>query len=387
MDGLILLAAGVLFWRVGLTWYVAGLTRAKNATSAVARVIIDLAVGLLAAFVVGGMVVGLAGGEGASVVGHLTGGPFAPLLVFSLTLVATVAGGVVVGPVAERSRFAVVVASSALLAAVVVPVLMVWSAGWLRRLAFVDAAGACWLHVAGGAVALVGAKLVGPRDNKYHRDGSASVIPGHNLPAAGVGSLLMLVGLVGLHGSLAGGWLAAMNTLLAGAAGAISALVYSHVRYGKPDVLILLAGLLGGAIGVSAAATVLPVWAILIGAVGGVLVPAAAVELDLRLRVDDPTGAIAIHLVGGAWATLAAGVFGRADAAAVLNGLGAQVLGLTVALAVAGTLAVVVFKLLGGRLRTTEADEFDGLDLAEHDIGSYPDFQQNSIKSYHLREA
>lgn len=377
-----LLALSVLLVRVGLAMYVVGLTRAKNAAGGFARVTMDLAVGTLAAFVVGGIVIGLSPGEGATLFGHLTGGPFSPVLL----LVATVATGVVLGPVAERSRFVVVLATSALLGAVVVPLLFVWSRGWLGQLGFVDFSGGAWLHVAGGAAGLVGAKLVGPRENKYHRDGSASVIPGHNLPSAGLGALLMFVGLVGLQGSR-GGSLMAVDTLLAGAAGVVASFVFSQVRYGKPDVLILMSGLLGGAIGMSAAGGAMPIWAILIGAVGGVLVPAAAVELDLRLRVDDPTGSVAIHLVGGTWAVLAAGVVGRADPAGVVKGLGIQLLGLAIALALAGGLSFALFKILTGRLRSNEADEFDGLDLAEHDIGAYPDFQQNSIKSYHLREA
>ena len=187
---------------------------------------------------------------------------------------------------------------------------------------------------AGGAVGLVGAKLVGPRDNKYHRDGSASVIPGHSLPLAGFGAMLMFAGLVAVcRGALAGGGLAADDTRCWPARpGRSRASSVSHVRYGKPDVLLLLTGLLGGAVGDRRrrpGGVLTPVWAIVIGAVAGVLVPLAAVELDLRLRVDDPTGAVAIHLVGGAWGTLAAGCSSAGPTFGdVVKGLGAQVLGL-----------------------------------------------------------
>ena len=152
-------------------------------------------------------------------------------------------------------------------------------------------------------------------------------------------------------------------------------------------MLLVLTGLLGGVVAVSAgAAVVYPIWAIVIGGVAGVLVPLAAVELDLRLRVDDPTGGVAIHLVGGAWGTLAAGLFSGRGIAGTFQSVGVQLVGLATALAVAGGVTFAALLLLGSRVRASESDEFDGLDLAEHDIGAYPDFQQNSIRSYHLRE-
>jgi ammonium transporter, Amt family len=395
MDALILLAPAVLLLRVGLAMYVGGLTRAKNSAGAVARVVADFAVAVLCAFVVGGVIVGMAGGAKVEhMFGHLTGQSIG-MGAASLVLLATVATGIVVGPVAERSRFAVVIVCSVILAAIVLPVLLLWEYGWLGRtgqngLGFLDWSGGAWLHVAGGTVALIAAKLVGARGNKYHRDGSASVIPGHNLPMAGVGALLMLTGLAGVAGVLgtttfAIRGLPVLNTVLAAAAGGVASLVFAHFRYGKPDVLLLLAGLLGGAVSL-AAGSVAPIWAVVIGAVAGVLVPFAAVELDLRLRIDDPAGAVAIHLVGGAWGTIAAGIFSGLGVTGTFRAIGVQFLGLAVTIAVAGALSLAVLKVFGDRLRSKEADEFDGLDLAEHDIGAYPDFQQNSIRSYHLRE-
>lgn len=387
MIGLVVLAVAVLLLRVGLTLYVAGLSRARNAAAAVARVICDFGVAVLAFFLIGAAIVtqrvnpylGFRGDHFYKM--QVTGD--VPLFMLQVLI----ASGILVGAVAERSRLVVVLAGSAAAAGVVVPVLGFWArVGWLSNLGFIDDGGASWLHVAGGAFALVGARVVGPRDGKYHRDGSASMIPGHSIPLAAAGALLMTAGLVAAASTLAN---APHTALLAVAAGVVASLAFGQVRYGKPDVPLILTGMMGSAVAISAGCGVVaPVVGILIGGVAGVIVPWAAVELDLRLRVDDPASAAAVHLVGGAWGTLAAGLFcaGR-DVGPWARGIAVQTLGLAVAAVVAGGAAVVLFKLLKGRLRASEADEFDGLDLAEHDVGAYPDFQQNSIRSYHLREA
>jgi Amt family ammonium transporter len=155
------------------------------------------------------------------------------------------------------------------------------------------------------------------------------------------------------------------------------------IRYGKPDVVLIYSGLLGALVAITGAANVLPTYgAVAVGAVAGVLIPYAMVQIDLRFKVDDPTGAVAIHGIGGLLGTLVPGVFG-------VRQVGVQALGaLTIAalaLLATASLLVVLKKTIG--IRSREADEFDGLDLAEHDLNAYPDFQQTTIKSYHLREA
>lgn len=382
--GILLLAA--LLARVGSAMYTAGLTRAKNSAGVVVRAVCDLGVASLAFYLLGAAVVSQRHNPVFALSFAHWFDPAAAADVLAILLMTTVATGVVLGPVGERSRFAVVLAGSAVLAGLAVPLLAFWSAsGWLAGLGFVDAAGGAWVHAAGGAAALVGAMLVGPRGNKYHRDGSASVIPGHSVPLAGLGATLLfasLAAVIGTRGPLAG-----LNAVLAGSAGIVAALGFGVYRYGKPDVLLVFAGMLGGVVAASAgAASVYPVWAVVIGGVAGVVVPLAAIGMDLRLRVDDPTNAVAIHLVGGAWGTVAAGVFSGRGVGGTVQAIGVQLLGAAVAAAVAGGLMVAVLKVIAPRVRATEADEFDGLDLAEHDIGAYPDFQQNSIRSYHLRE-
>jgi Amt family ammonium transporter len=241
---------------------------------------------------------------------------------------------------------------------------------------------------------MVAAVLVGPRMGKYNRDGSANAIPGHSVPLANVGMLLVLAGwlpyVLGFVGTAKAG-AAGMNVLLAGAAGCVAAVGLSQVRYFKADIHLAFAGMLGGLVAISAAADVgSGIAAVVIGGVAGIIVPMAMVMLDLVWKVDDPTGGIVVHGVGAAWGILAAGLFaGTGSMGARIGLLGVQVLGLVV---IAGLAAVVSGGVLWGLkrtvgLRSKEADEFDGLDLAEHDIGSYPDFQQTMIKSYHLREA
>jgi len=386
MSVLILIC--VLLARVGLGMYLAGLTRAKNAAGLIARVICDFGVAALAFYLIGAAIISQdSNGVFALSFGHWFNAAAAER-VAGFLLLSTVATGIVVGAMGERSRFFAVLPVSALLAGLIVPLLMLWGMpafGWIGRMGLIDLFGAGWIHVAGGMVALVGAWRLGPRDNKYHRDGSASVIPGHSVPLAGLGAMTLFAGLASML-SIASG-LAALNGVLAGAAGIVASLVFGRFRYGKPDILLLLTGMLGGVVAISAgAATVYPIFAILIGAVAGVIVPFAAVEIDLRLHIDDPAGAVAIHLVGGAWGLVAAGLFCGKGFGGTLQQIAVQMVSLVVTLVLAGGGAVGAFTLLSSRLRSTDADEFDGLDLAEHDIGAYPDFQQNSIRSYHLRE-
>jgi Amt family ammonium transporter len=245
--------------------------------------------------------------------------------------------------------------------------------------------------------ALAGAVAVGARTGKYNRDGSASMIPGHNVPLAGVGVLAMLVG----WGPYVAGCLiyrglfvqagpAAMQTLLCAAAAGLTAMLLGKYRYGKPDVILTLMGFLGGLAAIAAGAGHISArGAVAIGAVAGIIVPLSAVWLDLWCRIDDPAGAIAIHGIGGMLGTIAVGFFVPGSVAHRLGQLGMQALGAAVLGGLALLLSAVLFSILrvAARLRATEADEFDGLDLAEHDIGAYPDFQQTMIKSYHLREA
>jgi Amt family ammonium transporter len=316
--------------------------------------------------------------------------------VFFHAAAAILATGAIVGTLAERSRFIPACAGAVLVAGVIVPVAGKWAwSGWLRDLGFVDVAGASVLHLTAGVCAAVGAILVGARAGKYHRDGSASMIPGHSVPLAAAGAMIVfagwtpyVIGFAKLHDAPLG--MAAMNVLLAGAGGGAAAVLLSRLRYGKPDVTLAMLGFLGALVSITACAGFVGApAAVAIGVIAGVVVPLASIFIDLILRIDDPAGGIGVHAVGGLWGTVAAGVFVPGSFAIRMKQLGVQFLGAlaiaALAAAMAGAVLYAVKATIG--LRAREADEFDGLDLAEHDIGAYPDFQQTMIKSYHLREA
>jgi len=179
------------------------------------------------------------------------------------------------------------------------------------------------------------------------------------------------------------------NVLLAAAAGGAASLLLCYFRYEKPDVHLMIVGFLGALVAISASPGTLNIWAVFIGAVAGIIVPLAAIHIDLTWKIDDPPSGIAIHAVSAIWGIVAAGALAGGTFVGRIKQLGIQLLGLAAIAAVTIILSGALFYILKATvgLRAKEADEFDGLDLAEHDIGAYPDFQQTTIKSYHLREA
>ena len=385
------LACGALLIRVGMGWYAAGQSRSKNAAGAALRNATDMAVAALAFWAFGAAILN---GDWALIFdarGHAGAAVFVQLV---FVLIATAP---VVGAVAERSRFFPSLVAPALLAGLIVPLAARWAwDGWLRRLGFIDHGGSAAIHLTGGLCAAVAAVLIGPRTGKYNRDGSSNFIPGHSAPMASVGVTLMLAGWTpyllaasALNATLAPR--AGMNALLAAAAGTLVAVVFTRAKYGKPEIMLAYAGLMGALVAVSAGGgAVSTVGAVVTGAVAGAIVPLATVQLDLVWKIDDPVGAIAVHALGGAWGTLAAGVFVPAGTiAGKFRDVGVQLLGLAVIGALTLALSLAVFAILKRvtTVRLSEGDEWDGVDLAEHDLNAYPDFQQTMIKSYHLREA
>jgi Amt family ammonium transporter len=199
-----------------------------------------------------------------------------------------------------------------------------------------------------------------------------------------------LVGFALVHPSHVDIGQTAANTLLAAAAGGLGAMAYSHARYRKADVGLIFAGVMGGLVAITAGAGLLPsAGAVLLGFLAGILVPWATILLDLQCRIDDPVGGVAVHAMGGLFGIIATGALlpgtiGDRLRQVAMQAAGAAIIGLfTVVVSVA--LFLIIKATLG--LRIQEADEFDGIDLAEHDLNAYPDFQQTTIKSYHLREA
>jgi Amt family ammonium transporter len=396
MEALLIIGAlGALLIRVGFTIHGAGMARSKNSAGAVMRNLCDLCVAILAFWAIGHAIASsdarffgvrlrsLLGSDTAE-----TSGLFFP------TAAVLIATGIVPGVLAERARFWPSLASSILLAGLLIPTLMLWTfpGGWLHHLGFTDHAGAAWLHLPGALCAAVGAIFVTARTGKFNRDGSSTAIPGHSVPLAGIGITLLLVGFfcfIPFADSTHFGP-AAMNVLVAAAAGGLASVMLGQFRYYKPDIHLTFAGIVGAIVAISAGAGTLPgIAAVLIGAVAGIIVPLAILSIDVHLRIDDPSGNIAVHGVAAIWGLLATPLLARGlTATQRLKGLGVQLLGIATIALLTITCSAALWLCLKRltKIRASEADEFDGLDLAEHDIGAYPDFQQNTIKSYHLRE-
>ncbi len=388
---LAVLACAALLIRVGMGWYAAGLSRSKNAAGAVLRNVCDMAVAAIVFWAIGAAMMNGDAGLLFDAKGRAGNVQFLQIV---LVLIATAPTS---GAVSERCRFFPMLVAPLLLAGLIVPIAgnIAWS-GFLHRMGFVDIAGASVIHVAGGLCAAVAAIVVGPRSGKYNTDGSSNLIPGHNAAMASVGVLLMTAGWAPYV--LAMQWIAgpqtdraAINVILAASAGALMSLFLSRARYGKADIMLTYSGMLGALVAITAGGgMVSTLAAIVTGAVAGAIVPTATVLIDLVWKIDDPTGGVAIHAIGGALGTLAAGLFVPvATIGDRFKLIVAQTVGLIVIAILSLALSLVVFAALKktSKLRLSEDAEFDGADLAEHDVNAYPDFQQTMIKSYHLREA
>jgi Amt family ammonium transporter len=382
--------AASLLLAVGFALLQSGVSRAKNAASSIFRGVAQICIGIMAFWAVGAAV--LIGSPKALLDygGVLNASALLPIAIVLM------AAGIVSGATLERSRSAVCFGGTILMAGVLTP--LAWHvarSNWLMQLGFVDLAGGSFVHFSAGLAAAVAAIIVGPRNGKYNRDGSTNVILGHSVTLASAGVLTILVGWVPyIAGSaLVVAWDAPsksmVNTLLGGAAGACAAMFYSRLRYGKFDLFAFYAGLLGGLVATTAGADrMASALAVFSGAVAGLLVPMFQVRVDMVWKIDDPAGGISVHGLGGLWAVLAAALFTGGTMAEHLHRLGAACVGLAVIGALSIALALTTFLLLRITVgvRSRGADELDGLDLAEHDLNAYPDFQQTTIKSYHLRE-
>ena len=313
---------------------------------------------------------------------------------FFQAMFAATAATIISGAVAERIKLSSFLIFAALFVAIAYPITgsWQWGGGWLKTLGgddagFYDFAGSTLVHSVGGWGALVMAILIGSRLGKYNKDGSANAIPGHNMTLAAIGVFLLWFGWFGFNG---GSVLSAdpgavslvlVTTSMAAAAGGLATALVSWFRSGKPDLSMTLNGVLAGLVGITAGADQMAIWeAVAIGGIAGVLVYFAVVFVDNILRVDDPVGAISVHLVCGIWGTLAVGIFG---AKASLTQLGYQ----TVGIAAIGAFTVAFSFVIGFAikaimgLRVDDAEQAEGLDLGEHGMSAYPDFQPAFIKS------
>jgi Amt family ammonium transporter len=256
----------------------------------------------------------------------------------------------------------------------------VWDGGWLNSggdgaIAFVDFAGSSVVHTVGGWAALMGGLILGPRQGKYSSDGKVNAIPGHNLSIATLGCLILWIGWMGFN---SGSELAAtanvpyiaVTTNLAGAAGGITATFTAWIKDDKPDLSMIINGILAGLVGVTAGCASVDYWeAVVIGAIAGILVVFSVGFFDQVLKIDDPVGATSVHLVCGIWGTLAVGIFGSANIVHQLIGI--------VAIGVFTVVfSAVVWFILQATigLRVTSEEELKGLDIGEHGMEAYTGF-------------
>jgi Amt family ammonium transporter len=381
----------VIFMNAGFGMLETGFCRQKNAVNILAKNLIVFALATIAYWAIGFSL--MFGGDNPFIGG---GGwflsstdpgtyglsPFPaglPIPVFFLfqAAFAGTAATIVSGAVAERIEFSAFLLFSLLITGIAYPITghWVWAAdiGWLSKMGFADFAGSTVVHSVGGWAALMGAAILGPRIGKYE-NGEARAIPGHNMSIATLGCLILWIGWFGFN---PGSQLAAdeavpyiaVTTNLAAAAGGITATATSWVKDGKPDLSMVINGILAGLVAITAGCNAVSYWgAFIIGAVGGVIVVFSVGFFD-KLQIDDPVGATSVHLVNGTWGTLAVGIFGGGNI--LIQALGiVSIGGFTVLLS---TIFWLALKATIG-LRVHPEQEYEGLDIAEHGMEAYNGF-------------
>lgn len=317
-----------------------------------------------------------------------TGVPLAAKFLFQVAFAGT-AATIVSGAVAERIKFVDFLIFSLLLVGIAYPITghWVWGGGWLADLGFMDFAGSTVVHSVGGWAALMGAAFLGPRLGKY-QDGRPVALPGHNMSIATLGCLILWIGWFGFN---PGSTMAADHTIahialttnIAAATGGIAATIVAWMYLGKPDLSMIINGILAGLVAITAGCDGVTVFgAAIIGAVGGILVVFAVTLFD-SIQIDDPVGATSVHLVNGIWGTLAVGLF-NVDSGLFYTGslaqLGVQFLGVASIGGMTVLLTTIFWLLLKSFLgiRVTEDEELKGLDIAEHGMEAYSGFLKDN---------
>jgi ammonium transporter, Amt family len=426
----------VMFMQAGFALVETGFTRAKNAGHTMTMNFMVYAIGMIAYWAVGfalqaggigalatlggydklnsefsinigGHAWGLFGMQGFFLTGVAYNASIFAYFLFQMVFMDTTAT-IPTGAAAERWKFSSFCIFTVFIAAIIYPIYgnWVWGNGWLAALGrnvglghgHVDFAGSSVVHMTGGVLALVAGKLIGPRRGKYNADGSANAIPGHNIPMALLGTFILAFGWFGFNpGSTLAGMdsriaVIATNTMLAGAAGAITAMIYVWRRYGKPDPSMLANGMLAGLVAITApCAFVTAPSAVLIGGIAGVLVCVAVVFIERNLHIDDPVGASSVHGVCGLWGVLSVGLLADGTYGDGTNGvagnvrglfygdasqLAAQLIGITTNIVWVGLTGYAAWKItamLTAGHRVSPVVEEHGLDLPEMGALAYPD--------------
>ncbi len=409
-----LIGAALVFWmQAGFAMVETGFTRAKNAGNILMKNLMDFCIGTVMFILIGfGLflgedLVGFIGKPGFDIFSNYESFDWSNF-VFNLVFCATTAT-IVSGAMAERTRFISYCVYSAVISAVIYPVEAhwTWGGGWLAQMGFHDFAGSNCIHMVGGICALIGAAMLGPRIGKFVKDKSGKVtkvnaFPGHNLPIGCLGVFILWLGWYGFNGaaavSVAEMGSIFLTTTIAPSVATVVCMIFTWIKYGKPDVSMCLNASLAGLVAITAPCDVCDAFgAIVIGAVSGLLVVFGVWLLDYKLRIDDPVGAVAVHCLNGIWGTIAVGLFATDTAPAFARGigdgvtyganqiagkglfygggfrqLGIQLLGMGATLAwtaVTIVIAFLVIKAIFG-LRVSEEEEIVGLDSTEHGLAS-----------------
>ena len=403
-----LIGAALVFWmQAGFAMVETGFTRAKNAGNILMKNLMDFCIGTVMFILIGFSlllgedVLGFIGKPGFDIFTSYANFDFSNF-VFNLVFCATTAT-IVSGAMAERTKFLSYCIYSAVISALIYPIEAhwIWGGGWLSQLGFHDFAGSCAIHMVGGISALIGAAMLGPRIGKFSKDKSGKItkvnaFPGHNLPLGCLGCFILWFGWYGFNGAActSGSQLASvfLTTTVAPAVATVVCMIFTWLKYGKPDVSMCLNASLAGLVAITAPCDVTDCFgAICIGFVSGLLVCFGVWLLDYKLHVDDPVGAVAVHMMNGIWGTIAVGLFATSSApgyAIALEGgsikgeglfygggftqLGLQLLGFVSVAAWAVVCMVIVFTVIKATigLRASKEEEIRGLDIMEHGLSS-----------------
>ena len=394
-------AALVFFMQAGFAMVETGFTRAKNAGNIIMKNLMDFCIGTIVFMFLGfGLLLGedaLGGFIGIPTLGIIT--DYAHFdwsnFVFNLVFCATTAT-IVSGAMAERTKFISYCIYSAVISLVIYPIEAhwIWGGGWLAARGFHDFAGSCAIHMVGGTAALIGAFLLGPRIGKYNEDGTPNAIPGHNIVIGALGCFILWFGWYGFNGAAAtsGPQLASIfaTTTIAPAVATVVCMIFTWIKYKKPDVSMCLNASLAGLVAITAGCDVTDaLGAFFIGTVSGILVVFGVWFCDYVIHVDDPVGAVAVHFCNGIWGTIAVGLFATPAApgneiAGLFYGGGfgqlvIQLLGMAAVLGWTVVTMFIVFKVIDktAGLRVTDQEQLDGLDIHEHGIDAYAGFRYN----------
>ena len=402
-----LIGAALVFWmQAGFAMVETGFTRAKNSGNIIMKNLMDFCIGTVMFIIIGFSlllgedVLGLIGKPGFDIFTAYADFDWSSF-VFNLVFCATTAT-IVSGAMAERTKFLSYCIYSGVISALIYPIEAhwIWGGGWLAQLGFHDFAGSCAIHMVGGISALIGAKILGPRIGKFEKDAQGKVVkvnafPGHNIPIGALGVFILWLGWYGFNGAAATSLeqLASIfvTTTIAPAVATVVCMIFTWVKYGKPDVSMCLNASLAGLVAITAPCDVTDAFgSIVIGAVAGVLVVFGVWLLDYKLHIDDPVGAVAVHMMNGIWGTIAVGLFATPTAPgySIANAageeikglfygggfelLGLQILGFVSVAAWTAVTITILFLVIKSTigLRASREEEIKGLDITEHGLTS-----------------